>query len=86
MRFEENQLRAVLYMPYHLDMRLMRMLWSMVSKAEDRSSRVSAVTLPVLILRLLSNQGYCIFALLKEQFMWSEIDSTQTATQDKPFM
>ena len=46
MRHEENQLRAVPDMLYHLDNHLMRMSCSMVSKAVDRSSMVSAVTLP----------------------------------------
>ena len=39
--------------PYHVDKRVMRMLWSMVSKAADRSSRVSAVTLPLSMLRFM---------------------------------
>ena len=46
-RYELNQLRAVPDIPYHDDKRVMRMSWSMVSKAADRSSRVSAVTLPL---------------------------------------
>ena len=49
MRYDETQVRAVSYMPYHLDKRLMGMLWLMVSKAADRSSRVSTVTLSVLM-------------------------------------
>ena len=46
MRYEENQLRAVPDMTYHLDNRLMRIVWSVVSELVDRSSMVSAVTLP----------------------------------------
>ena len=49
-----NQLRAVPDIPYHVDKRVMRMSWSMVSKAVDRSSRVSAVTLPLSMLRFMS--------------------------------
>ena len=45
-RYEVNQLRAVPDIPYHVDKRIMRMSWSMALKAADRSSRVSAVTLP----------------------------------------
>ena len=40
-RYEVNQLRTVPDMPYHVDRRVMRILWSMVSKAADRSSRVT---------------------------------------------
>ena len=40
-RYEVNQLRAVPDIPYHVDKRVMGMSWSMVSKAADRSSRVS---------------------------------------------
>ena len=53
-RYEVNQLRAVPDMPYHVDRRVMRILWSMVSKAADRSSRVRAVTFPLSMLRLMS--------------------------------
>ena len=53
-RYEVNQLRAVPDIPYHVDKRVMQMLWSMVSKAADRSSRVSAVTLPLSMLRFMS--------------------------------
>ena len=53
-RYEVNQLRAVPDISYHVDKRVMRMSWSMVSKAADRSSRVSAVTLPVSVLRFMS--------------------------------
>ena len=55
-RYEVNQLRAVPDIPYHVDKRVMRMLWSMVSKAAalTLSSRVSAVTLPLSMLRLMS--------------------------------
>ena len=53
-RYEVIQLRAVPYIPHHVDKRVMRMLWSMVSKAADRSSRVSAVTLPLSMLRFMS--------------------------------
>ena len=52
-RCEVNQLRAVPDIPYHVDKRVMRMLWSMESKAADRSSRVRAVTLTLLLLRLM---------------------------------
>ena len=56
MRYEENQLspRAVPDIPYHIDNHLVRMLWSMVSKAVDRSSRVIAVSLSLAMLRLMS--------------------------------
>ena len=40
--------------PYHVGKRVMRMSWSMVSKAADRSSRVSAVTLPLSVLTYMS--------------------------------
>ena len=53
-RHEVIQLRAVPDIPYHVDKRVMRMSWSMVSKAADRSSRVSAVTLPLSMLRFMS--------------------------------
>ena len=53
-RYEVNRLKAVPDIPYHVDKRVMRMSWSMVSKAADRSSRVSAVTLPLSILRFMS--------------------------------
>ena len=53
-RYEVNQLRAVPDMPYHVDRRVMRILWSMVLKAADRSSRVRAVTFPLSMLRLMS--------------------------------
>ena len=53
-RYAVHQLRAVPDIPYHVDKRVMRMLWSMVSKAADRSSRVSAVTLPLSMLRFMS--------------------------------
>ena len=53
-RYEVNQLRAVPDMPYHVDRRVMRILWSMVSKAADRSSRVRAVTFPLSMLSLMS--------------------------------
>ena len=42
-RYEVNQLRAMPDMLYHVDRHVMRILWSMVSKA-DRSSRVRAIT------------------------------------------
>ena len=53
-RYEVSQLRAVPDITYHLDKRVMIMSWSMVSKAVDRSSRVSAVTLPLSMLRSMS--------------------------------
>ena len=54
-RYEVNQLKAVPDIPYHVVKRVMRMSWSMVSKAADRSSRVSAVvTLPLSMLRFMS--------------------------------
>ena len=40
--YEENQRNAV---PDMLEKRLMRMLWSLLSNAADRSSRVNAATL-----------------------------------------
>ena len=46
-RYEVNQLRAMPNIPYHVDKRVMRMSWTMVSKAEDKSSRVNAVTSPL---------------------------------------
>ena len=52
--YEVNQLRAVPDMPYHVDRRVMRILWSMVAKAADRSSRVRAVIFPLSMLRLMS--------------------------------
>ena len=51
---DENQLSAVPDMPYHIDKHLMNMLWSIVSKAANKSSNVSAVTLPLSILRVTS--------------------------------
>ena len=53
-RYEVNQLRTVPDIPYHVDKRVMRMSWSMVSKAADRSSRASTVTLPLSMLRFMS--------------------------------
>ena len=53
-RYEVNQPRAVPDVPYHVDKRVTRMSWSMVSKAADRSSRVSAVTLPLSMLRFVN--------------------------------
>ena len=53
-RYEVNQLRAVPDIPYHIDKRVMRMLWSMVSNAADRLSRISIVTLPLSMLRFMS--------------------------------
>ena len=53
-KYEVNQLSAVPDIPYHIDKRVMRMSWSMVSKAADRSSRVRAVTLLLSILRFMS--------------------------------
>ena len=41
-KYKENQVRTVPDMSYHFDKRLMRMSWSVVSKAADSSSRVSA--------------------------------------------
>ena len=52
-RYEVIQLRAVPDIAYHVDKRVMRMSWSMVSKVSDRSSRVSAVTLPLSMLRFM---------------------------------
>ena len=53
-RYEVNQLRAMPDIPYHVDKRVIRMSWSMVSKAADRSSRASAVTWPLSMLRFMS--------------------------------
>ena len=53
-KYDENQLRAVPEMPYHIDKRLMSLLWSIVSKAADKSSQVTAVTLPLSIFRVTS--------------------------------
>ena len=44
--YEENQRNAVPDMPYQVDTHIMRMSWSIVSNAADRSSRFRAVTLP----------------------------------------
>ena len=52
--YEVNQLRAVPSIAYHDDKRVMRMSWSMVSKAADRLSRVSAATFPLSMLRFMS--------------------------------
>ena len=53
-RYDVNQLRAVPDILYHVDKHVMRMSWSMVSEAADRSSRVSAVTLLLSMLRFMS--------------------------------
>ena len=53
-RYEVNQFRAVRDIPYHVDKHIMRMLWSMVLKVVDRSSTVSAVTLPLSMLWFMS--------------------------------
>ena len=53
-RYEESVLRAMPDMQYHFNKCLMSMLWSMMLKVADRSSRVSAVTLPLSMLRLMS--------------------------------
>ena len=42
--YEVNQLRAVPDIPYHVGKRVIRMSWSMVSEAGDRSSSISAAT------------------------------------------
>ena len=52
--YEENHLDAVLDMPHHIDKSLMRMSWSIGSSVPNRSNRVSAVTLPLSMLRLMS--------------------------------
>ena len=80
-RYEVNQLRAVPDIPYHVDKRVMRMLWSIVSKAADRSSRVSSVTLPLSMLRLMS---LCIFkraVSVDWNCLYADCD-----TLDRPFM
>ena len=60
-KYDENQLRAVPDMLYHIDKCLMSNgQYSVVSKAADKSSKVSAVTLPLTIFRATS-------LLLKEQ-------------------
>ena len=46
-RYEENQRNVVPDMSYQVDKRILKMSWSMVSIAAGRSSRVSAVTLPL---------------------------------------
>ena len=61
-KYDENQLRAVPYMPYYSDKRLVSMLWSIVSKAVDKSSKVSAVTLSLAIVRVTYH-----YVFLKEQ-------------------
>ena len=53
-RCEVNQRRAVPDFSYHVDKRAMRMSWSMVSKAADRSSRITAVSLPLSMLKFMS--------------------------------
>ena len=53
-RYEVNQLRAVPDIPYRVDKHVMRMSRSMVSKAANWSSRVSAVMLPLSMLRFMS--------------------------------
>ena len=53
-KYDENKLRAVPDMTYHIDKHLMSMLWSIVSKAADKSSTVSAVALPLSIFRVTS--------------------------------
>ena len=53
-RHEENQRNIVPYLSYQIDKHLMRMSLSMVSNATDRSTMVSAVTLPLSMLRLMS--------------------------------
>ena len=50
----------------HIDKRLTRISWSVMSNAADRSSRVSAVTLPLSRLRLMS---LCIF---KSVIVWMQ--------------
>ena len=40
-RYEVNQLKAVPDIPYHVDKRVMRISWPMVSKAADRSRQCS---------------------------------------------
>ena len=45
--YEVNKLRAMPDIPYHVDKPVLIMSWSMVSKAADRSSRVSAIALPL---------------------------------------
>ena len=52
--YEVNQRSAMPDMLYQVDDCLMRMSWSMVSSAADRSSRVRALTLSLSMLRLVS--------------------------------
>ena len=44
-RYQVDQLRAMPDIPYLVDKRVMRMSWSMVSKAAGRSSRPGSVQL-----------------------------------------
>ena len=69
-RYEVNQLKAVPDIPYHVDKRVMRMSWSMVSKAADRSSRVSAVTLPLALVTF-----YSLHCLLQRLFLYRGAES-----------
>ena len=74
--YEVNQFRAVPDILYHIDKRVMRM-----SKAADKSSRVSAVTLLLSALRFMS---LCIFKraiAVERNCLYTDYD-----TLDKPFM
>ena len=75
-RYEVNQLKAVPDIPYHVDndKHVRRMSWSVVSKVADRSSRVSAVTVPLSMLRFMS---LCSF----KRAVFAHCD-----TLDTPFM
>ena len=46
--------KAVSDIPYHSDVRLIRKVWSMVSNAVARSSRVRTVALPLSIVSAIS--------------------------------
>ena len=53
-KFEEHQHSAVPDMLYHVDKLLVRMLWSIVSKQADKSSKICAVSLSLSIFRVTS--------------------------------
>ena len=80
-RYKMNQLRAVPDIPYHVDKRVMRMLWSMVTKAADRSSRVSAVTLPLSMLRFMSLCTFKRAVHVERNRLYADCDALV-----KPFM
>ena len=81
-RYEENLCNAVPDMPYQVDKHLMRASWSVVSNATDRSSRASAVTLPLLMLRLMSLCTFKRAVSVEWNFLYADCDISDVTRVD----